>query len=167
MKKVMIWIGASIIGIVILSVAGIVCLNIYWEIELRNIFSDMKKKGEPTSWEDFKKPIIPDSENAAVTLKEAFALMKAPKEDCNDSRVDSIEVLIKKWPSDNSKIAEIIKWPEPVKKEVSEILSSEKLKNIFAKLQEATFKPAFSFNLNYEHWIEKLPGFSNFRVFVK
>jgi len=168
MKKKKLCIVIFIFVLALSPFLTILALNVLWEIRWRGILSDMKGNGEAVSWEDFKNPFVPDNENAAIVLKEAFDMMKTWRENPGGSSMDkNIDFILKKMPSDIPKIGEIIKWPDPLKKEVAGILYSEHLTRIFGKIQEATTKPAFNLNMNYKKGFVPIPDSYHFITVVK
>jgi len=102
------------VGFVLLVVLLRLAFGWYVDHQIQAFIDAQHARGEPILPEDFRRPPIPDDQNAAVVLRQAFAAMDVPKElepalgGWKESVVDGDWQEVYMWPSYWDEVARLI-----------------------------------------------------------
>ncbi|MDD5454480.1 MAG: hypothetical protein PHW62_03145 [Candidatus Ratteibacteria bacterium] len=117
-------------------------LNITFSIQLRNKINELKRQGRPTTIAEIIPPPVPDEENAAIFYNKAFEMMKN-EEGSNVKKLSTVEKYLKS-------LYDLSQWTDEQRKEISELINSKELQDIYSLLEEGSQKTKCNFNLEYE-----------------
>jgi hypothetical protein len=99
--------------------------------------------GLPVTVDDLRPPPVPDADNAALVLNQLEPLFKAlPAPAGSESLGDALADFEQAHPS--------IQLDEAGKKELTALLDNQPVRDVLARIHEATAKPAYNAHLNYE-----------------
>jgi len=154
MKNTLIWGTCGVLACMVMISVIHMIRNVYSDISLNNALN----KVESLSIEEIRPPAIPDKDNAAVELNNAFVLMSSPKKPfVANSGSGTIDHEISKIFSDLSgpQSKTMLSWlknlSESRRNEISSIIYSGRFSSIFQILEKAAEKPSYNFNLKYEN----------------
>ena len=150
-KKAAMWFGIVLGGLIVLLILCRIALGVIFGAQLRNTIAELKKQGKlPPIEEVIPKP-VPDDQNAALPLNQAFTFMTmgeggkpyVPNEDAGTSSKVAHTLEKAAWVKD-------FQWSTEQAAEVRKALDSPEMQNVLKCVAEAAGKPACNFNLSYK-----------------
>lgn len=171
MKNTLIWGTCGVLACMVMIAVIHMVRNVHCNMMLNRALNG----AEGLSIEEIRPPAVPDKDNVAVELNQAFVLMSSPaKPFVANSNSGTVDHEISKIFSDLSgpQSKTMLSWLENLsesrKNEISSIIYSGRLSNIFQMLEKAAEKPAYNFNLKYEDALGMLlPHLSYMRYVVR
>lgn len=154
-KKIPVWIASTAGSFIILIGIIYAAICMIWNIQLSLALSALEKSGRPLKIAQIIPAPVPDSENAAIELKEAFILISEqgrPYTPGNyrgmiDRKLQRTVIQFGRNIGSGSTKQIINKISSA---ETKRILSSDRVDNAFSLMEKAARKTACNFNLNYD-----------------
>lgn len=160
MRKTFRWLLIGLGISVVTSVAGWTIWNVVAGVRLRAALKEVVARGLPARIEDIRPGSVPDEENAALLLNQAFLLMAGGKTEPGERTraITELESISKKNPRDVA--------PSDAT-EIRAKLESHEVREILGLLHRAAERPKCDFGLDYARGAElPLPHIMKMRMAI-
>lgn len=146
----------KVLGLIFAVLIAIyIILDVTFSVQLHNKIAELKRQGRPTTIAEIIPPPVPDEENAAILYNKAFELMKSYKE---GSTLHKIGELTRDIPN----------WNNEQREEISKLINSQEVQDIYELLEKGSQKPKCRFNIEYEKGPETLlPHLNHMRYITR
>ncbi|MBU4199587.1 MAG: hypothetical protein KKE37_05300 [Verrucomicrobia bacterium] len=144
-KKIMKWIGIVPGALVLIVIVVRIILDIVFGIELRATLRELKAQGRPLTYAEFVPPPVPDTDNAALLMKEAMELIPAQ----TNSAPSALKSLMAIIETNAIVCTDITSWTDAQREEGARLIQSNEVKEWYTLLEKAAQRPHFNNNLDW------------------